>query len=119
MNLGPVMLDIAGLTLEDNDRRRLQHPQVGGVILFARNYESPEQLKVLVDDIHSLRMPQLVVAVDQEGGRVQRFPRRFSENTGDGPARRTLRPGFGKSHSVGRNHRLGYGGGVIVLWRRC
>ena len=73
MNLGPVMLDIAGLSLDESDRIRLKHPQVGGVILFSRNYESPEQLKALVDEIHGLRMPQLIVAVDQEGGRVQRF----------------------------------------------
>ena len=68
MNLGPVMLDIEGLALDDSDRKRLIHPQVGGVILFSRNYESPSQLKALVDEIHSLRTPRLVVAVDQEDG---------------------------------------------------
>ena len=77
MNLGPVILDIAGLTLDDNDRLRLKHPQVGGVILFSRNYESPSQLKALVDDIHQLRNPPLIVSVDQEGGRVQRFRQGF------------------------------------------
>ncbi len=73
MSLGPVMLDIEGLVLNDADRKRLKHPQTGGVILFSRNYESPQQLKALVDEIHLLRNPRLIVAVDQEGGRVQRF----------------------------------------------
>ncbi|MFP5505559.1 MAG: beta-N-acetylhexosaminidase [Gammaproteobacteria bacterium] len=73
MSLGHVMIDIAGTALDADDRRRLRHPQVGGVILFARNYASPQQLAELVGELHALREPRLLIAVDQEGGRVQRF----------------------------------------------
>jgi len=71
--LGPVMLDVAGKVLSDEDRARLRHPHVGAVILFARNYESPEQIAQLTAEIRSLRAPELLIGVDQEGGRVQRF----------------------------------------------
>lgn len=77
MSLGPVMFDVEGLVLSDADRQRLLHRQTGGVILFSRNYQSPPQLKDLVDEIHAIRHPRLIVAVDQEGGRVQRFRRGF------------------------------------------
>ena len=73
MALGPVMVDLDGLDLTQEDRELLCHPQVGGVILFARNYESPQQLAQLTAAIHQLRTPRLLIAVDQEGGRVQRF----------------------------------------------
>jgi beta-N-acetylhexosaminidase len=71
--LGPVVIDIAGTRLTDEDRARLRHPLVGMVILFTRNFESPEQLAALTAEIHALRDPALVIAVDHEGGRVQRF----------------------------------------------
>ncbi len=73
MSNGPVMLDVLGKTLTDEDKKRLLHPSVGGVILFARNYESPTQLTELTASIHALRSPPLLISVDHEGGRVQRF----------------------------------------------
>ena len=73
------MIDIAGLNLTREDHQLLQHPLVGGIILFSRNYESREQLTELTASIHALRTPKLLIAVDQEGGRVQRFRRGFTE----------------------------------------
>lgn len=73
MTLGPLMIDVAGLSLADEERRRLRSRLVGGVILFARNFASPAQVRELVAEIHALRQPGLLIAVDQEGGRVQRF----------------------------------------------
>ncbi len=76
--LGPVIVDIAGHALTAEERTRLIHPQVGGIILFSRNYESPEQLTRLTQEIHALRQPPLLITVDHEGGRVQRFREGFT-----------------------------------------
>ena len=78
MSLGPVMLDIDGLTLSPADRDLLQQPAVGGVVLFSRNFESAAQVADLVADIRALRRPRLLIAVDHEGGRVQRFREGFT-----------------------------------------
>ena len=76
--LGPVLLDVAGTTLSKEERQCLLHPQAGGVILFARNYTSLKQLEELCAEIHDLRTPPLLIAVDHEGGRVQRFREGFT-----------------------------------------
>jgi beta-N-acetylhexosaminidase len=77
MKLGPVMMDIASVALSPEEHRTLKHPSIGGVLLFSRNYQNRDQLKALIQDIRSIRDP-LLIAVDQEGGRVQRFKEGFT-----------------------------------------
>lgn len=78
MTLGPVMVDIAGVMPTDEEKRLLRHRGVCGVILFTRNFDSVEQLRALTAELRALRRPPLLIAVDQEGGRVQRFREPFT-----------------------------------------
>ncbi len=71
--LGPVIVDVEGASLTDHERQRLRHPLVGGVILFSRNFVGRQELIELCREIHALRDEPLLICVDHEGGRVQRF----------------------------------------------
>jgi beta-N-acetylhexosaminidase len=75
---GPIMLDVAGLTLTEHEKNIINHPNTGAVILFSRNYESPEQVTELINSIRAARNGDILIAVDQEGGRVQRFRNGFT-----------------------------------------
>ncbi len=70
---GPIFTSVSGAELDSEDRERLLSPAIGGVVLFAPNCISAEQVKRLTEEIHQLRTPELIVAIDQEGGRVQRL----------------------------------------------
>jgi len=104
--LGPAVIDPGGPALSEDDVRRLRHPAVGGVILFARNFESPAQLQALTQDIRALREPQLLIGVDHEGGRVQRFRDGFTAL----PPMRTLGQLWDRDREAGKAaaHAAGY-----------
>jgi len=78
MTLGPLMIDLLGKQLLPEERELLTHPLVGGIILFTRNFESREQVTELIAEVRAARTPPLLVAVDYEGGRVQRFRKDFT-----------------------------------------
>ena len=78
MPIGSVMIDVEGLTLTAFEKEKIQHPNTGAVILFARNYQDPMQVIALIKDIRKARNGTILIAVDQEGGRVQRFKSGFT-----------------------------------------
>lgn len=105
---GPLMIDVAGTVLTAIERSRLCHPLVGGVILFARNYENPTQLRALCDELHSLRRPELLIAIDHEGGRVQRCRTGFTHL----PAMRQL--GEAWECDAGRGREMAKAAGYVL-----
>ena len=97
--LGPLMMDLAGPEPDPEDLEVAAHPAVGGVVLFARNYVEPAQLAALTAELHRLRSPPLVIAVDHEGGRVQRFRAGFTEL----PAARRIGACYDRDPALGRS----------------
>ena len=79
MSIAPLMLDLDGIEITPEEKEMLQHPYVGAVIFFSRNYESAEQIQYLVKQIRSATDKELLICVDHEGGRVQRFRSEFTE----------------------------------------
>jgi len=100
-----VVVDVLGPVLTDEDRSRIRHPAAGAVILFARNYENPEQLAQLTADIEREREPALPVCVDHEGGRVQRFKDGFTVI----PPMRTLGKLWDRDRQAGRDAAMSIG----------
>jgi len=96
---GPVVVDVLGTTLTEDDLKRIRHPAAGAVILFARNFENCEQLLALTEDIKRQREPELPICVDHEGGRVQRFKDGFTRI----PPMRTLGKLWDRDRQLGKD----------------
>jgi beta-N-acetylhexosaminidase len=76
--IGPIMIDVEGLTLSAEEKEKINHPNTGAVILFTRNFANPMQITQLINSIRAARNGDILIAVDQEGGRVQRFQKGFT-----------------------------------------
>lgn len=112
---GPVMLGVEGAALTPADRTRLAHPLVGGAILFTRNYVSRTQLTALTRDIHALRTPPLLIGVDHEGGRVQRFRDDFASV----PPMRTLGVAYDRDRDAALREAEHWGGVIADELQAC
>ncbi|HEX2795918.1 MAG TPA: beta-N-acetylhexosaminidase [Immundisolibacter sp.] len=105
---GPLVIGLPGPQLTPADAELLRHPAVGGVILFERNFVDADQLRALCADIHALREPRLLIAVDQEGGRVQRLRRGFT------PLPPAAAYGRAYSEDAARGLALARAGGLVM-----
>jgi len=103
MTLGPLMVDLESTAISETEKQLLQRAEVGGVILFTRNFDSIQQICSLVDEIHQLRTPKLLVAVDHEGGRVQRFHEGFSRIPAAAVYARAVNHNIDKSRQLAEN----------------